>query len=248
MAGQAVGAMQRQMLIELRQAQKSLQRRFLHARHVAEAHVILDQRQNLFGLVVRKAQAPANFFRDLHANLDVVIEADAIRRHAKRRGLAHIVQQRSPRQRHRARLRQMIEQQQRVHKHIAFGMELRRLLHALHRRNFRQHMLEQAAFIQQKKRTPPVAFRQHAGQFIAHPLARHNLDLLRQFLHGRKRRRLDRVFEPRREAHGAQHAQLVFRKPLLRIADRADDSRLADPCVRRQSRAPRPSPDRAACR
>ncbi len=57
MAGQAVGTVQRKMLIKRRQAQKPLQRRLLHPRDMAEAHVIVDQRQNLLGVVVGETQA-----------------------------------------------------------------------------------------------------------------------------------------------------------------------------------------------
>ena len=54
--------------------------------------MIFHQSQNLFGLAVGKSQAPADFLCDLHADLDVVVKANAIRSHAKRRGLADIVQ------------------------------------------------------------------------------------------------------------------------------------------------------------
>src|SRR5580700_93216 len=65
MAGQRVGAMQREMFVEARQAEKSLQRRFFHARGVAEAHVIVDERENLLRIVVRETQALADFLGHL---------------------------------------------------------------------------------------------------------------------------------------------------------------------------------------
>jgi hypothetical protein len=72
-------------------------------------------------------------------------------------------------------LRQILQQQQRVREHIAFGMKLRRLLNSLHRRNLRQTSLEQSAFIQQKKSAAGMAFGEHLGELIAHALARDHL-------------------------------------------------------------------------
>src|ERR1700674_1363688 len=155
----------------------------------------------------------------------MAIESDAIRSHAEFRRLADIMQQRSPGEGHRARIRQVVEKKQRVYKHVAFGMKLGRLLNSLHRRNLRQNWFQQTAFIQQEKSAPGVPFRQHARQFVANPLARHDLDLLSQFLCGRKCSWLNRVLEPRRESDCAQHAQLVFSETLLSIPDGTDDSR-----------------------
>ena len=102
MARLAVDAMQFHVLVKLRQAQEPLQRRRLHALHIVEAHVVGHQRLNLLGVVVGEVQAPANLVRHRHPDFDVSVEPNAVRRHAKRRRLAHIVQQRSPRQRARA--------------------------------------------------------------------------------------------------------------------------------------------------
>ena len=128
MAGKAVGAMQRKMFIEAGHAQKFLQSRLIHARGVTEAHVIVDQSKNLRRVVVGEAQALTDFLGDLDADIDVIIETNAVGRHAERCRLAHVVQQRAPGQRRRARMRQILQQQQRVDKHVALGMKLRRLL------------------------------------------------------------------------------------------------------------------------
>ena len=109
--------------------------------------------------------------RDLHADLNMVIESNAIGRSAKSRGLPHIMQQRAPGQRHRTWRRQILQQQQRVYKHIALGMELWRLLHSLHRGNLRKHRIQQPARVEQQKGTSSAPFSQHPRQFIAHALA-----------------------------------------------------------------------------
>jgi hypothetical protein len=80
------------LLDKLRQPQKFLQRRFIHLEHLREAHMVIHQRQNLLGLVVRKAQPPANFGSHPHANVNMPVESNTIRRNAKRRRFPHIVQ------------------------------------------------------------------------------------------------------------------------------------------------------------
>ena len=63
----------------------------------------------------------------------MIVEANTVRSDTKRRRLAHIVQQRAPGKGRRTRVGHMVEQQQRVHEHIALWMELRGLLHSFHR-------------------------------------------------------------------------------------------------------------------
>ena len=68
-------------------------------------------------------------------------------------------------------------------------------------------------------------FGQHAGQLIAHTLARNLRDFLRVSAHGGQRRRLKLKAKPSREAHTAQHPQLVLAKAIVRIADGAKQLR-----------------------
>ena len=44
-------------------------------------------------------------------------------------------------------MREVFEQQQSVHEHVSLRMKLRRLLDALHRRDFRQHFAQQARLV-----------------------------------------------------------------------------------------------------
>src|SRR5271169_2963158 len=75
-AGQAVGAVQCEMLLESRQAEELLQCRLLHARDMPKAHVIVDQGQHLSRVVIRKPQALADFLRNLDTDIHVIIETD----------------------------------------------------------------------------------------------------------------------------------------------------------------------------
>src|SRR5258708_22904000 len=101
--------------------------------------MLLDQRQNLHGIGIRKAQTATNLLCHLHADLRVSIETNTIWRHAKRWRLAHIVQKSTPSLGKRARLRKIFEEQQRMLPHISFRMVLRRLCHSLHGGDFRQY-------------------------------------------------------------------------------------------------------------
>ena len=112
---------------------------------------------------------------DGHAHLHVPVEADAIG-HAKCRRLAHVVQQRAPGQGERAARLQLLQQQQRVHPHVAFGMELRRLFDALHAHDFGQHLDQQIGLVEQFKGPSRAALGQHLGQLVAHPLAADGVD------------------------------------------------------------------------
>src|SRR3984893_16242060 len=104
------------MFVKARNTHEALKCRFLHARHMAEAHVVFYQGQYLSRIVIREAQAFANLRGDFYSDIDMIVEADAVRSHAKGGWLTHVMQQSSPRQCRRARLRQMFQQQESVHK------------------------------------------------------------------------------------------------------------------------------------
>src|SRR5208282_5450471 len=95
-AGQTVEAMQFQMLVEGALAKKFFQRGLLHAVHIGEPHVIVDQRQDLIGVVVGETQTSADFGGHFYSYFYVAIEADAVGRYAEGWGLAYVVEERSP--------------------------------------------------------------------------------------------------------------------------------------------------------
>ena len=81
-----------------------------------------------------------------------------------------------PGQGHRRTRRKPVEQHQRVHPDIAFGVVLRRLRHPFHLDHFRQHLGQQPGRIQHFEGATRVALGEHAGQFVAHPLVAHLVD------------------------------------------------------------------------
>src|SRR5262249_15339284 len=120
------------MLIESRQPDELLEGRWAHALHITKAHVIADERQNLLGVIIRKTQTLTDRLGHSDSDFDVTIEPDSIRGPTEGWRLAHIMEERSPGKRRRTRLWQLLQQQQRVDKHIAFGMKLWGLFHTFH--------------------------------------------------------------------------------------------------------------------
>src|ERR1700733_1252857 len=102
-----------------------------------EAHVIIDERNNLGCVVVGEPQAFTDFFRDLDVHLHMIIETDSIGRYAERGRLSNVVEQRTPSERWGTRLRQILQQQQSMNEDVALGMKLGRLLDSFHPRDFR---------------------------------------------------------------------------------------------------------------
>src|SRR5260370_27604875 len=69
-----------------------------------------------------------------------------------------------------------------------------------------------------------MAFGEHLGQFFAHALAGDLVNFRRYFLDRRRRCSIDLVIESCSKAHSSKHAQLVFFKTTVGVADGADDS------------------------
>src|SRR6202046_626934 len=80
---EAVHAVKGKVLVEAVEPKKTLQRRSLHPRRVAETHVIFNQRHNLAAFVVGEAKTAADLRAHRHSDVDMIVEADAIRRNAK---------------------------------------------------------------------------------------------------------------------------------------------------------------------
>src|SRR5262245_33608882 len=108
------------MLLKLRQPYEALEGRVLHARTIAETHVVGHQGTYLPGFVVGEAEATADFLSHGRADFRMLIETDAVRRAAKGRRLSNVVQERSQRQGPRAARRQAFEKHQRVDPDITF--------------------------------------------------------------------------------------------------------------------------------
>ena len=130
--GHAVHAMQSEVFGELVEAEEPLEGRRFHARCIGEAHVIVDEREDLAGLVVRETEAAADICCDCDADFYMAIEADAIRSFAESGRLADIVEESPPGQRHGAAGLELLEEHKRVDPDVALGMELGRLLNTFH--------------------------------------------------------------------------------------------------------------------
>src|SRR5579864_9008035 len=118
------------MLLESWQTYEPFQRRCTHLRHVLEPQMICHQQRDLLGVVIGKAQPPANLFGHARSHLYVLIESDPViwaRRRFESWRLAHVVQQHTPGKRWRALGRKLPEHKKRVYPNVSFRMELRRL-------------------------------------------------------------------------------------------------------------------------
>jgi hypothetical protein len=88
--------MEREVLGKVVQAEKSLERRGLHARGVSKTHVVVDEREYLVCLFVGEAKAPADLGTDGDAYFNVSVKTNAVGRCALGRGLADVVEKGAP--------------------------------------------------------------------------------------------------------------------------------------------------------
>src|SRR5579859_2966 len=103
-------------------------------------------------------------------------------------------------------------------------MILGRLRHSLHGRNFGQNIGQQSSLIQQFEAVARSAVSENADQFIANPLRGYPENQAMQPADGPESLRLDLIVEPRREAHGAQEAQVILAKARFGITNGAHHS------------------------
>ena len=180
--------------------------------------------ENLARVLIRKAKAAADFCSDGDADFYMSVETDAVRRDAEGGGLADVVQQRSPGERERAAGWKLFEEKQSVDEDISFGMELRRLLNALHAGDLRQHFGEEACLVEQLESAAGLALRQHLGQLVADAFAADGRNAWGEGAHCSEGRRLNSEAEARGKANGTEQAKLIFLKPPHRIADGAQNA------------------------
>src|SRR5438128_12200293 len=124
MAGLAVHAVQFKVLFEMRHAQKLLERGFVHALDVSEAHVVGDEGKDLQRVIIRKAKSTADFFCHFEPDVDVPIKTNAVGRDAEGGRFAYFMQQRASSQLARPRLRQVVDEKQGVYKVCYLGMKV----------------------------------------------------------------------------------------------------------------------------
>src|SRR6185437_119611 len=224
--GGDVEAVQREVLLEVRQAEEAFERGGAHLADIAEAHVVLDQRDDLGGVFVGEAEARENLLGDSHADFDVAVEADAIAGDCgigrlERCGLADVVQQRAPGERWRNAGGKLFEQQHGVRPDVAFGVVLRRLGDASHAHGFGQDAGEQAKLVEQFEAAARAAFGEDTGKFVANAFSGDLGDLGGLAANAFD---LEVEVEARGEADGAHQAELVLGVAKGGVADGADDT------------------------
>lgn len=193
---------------------------------VGEAHVVLNEGENLAGLVVGEAETAADVCADGDADLDVAVEADAVWRAAECWRLAHVVEQRSPGQGERAAGLKLMEQAQRVDEHISLRVVLRGLLDALHAGDFRKHLGEQAGGVEELEGAACVALGKHFGELVADTLAADGGGFGGEAAHGGSCAGLELETEAGGEADAAKHAEMVLLETGVGLADGAHDAQV----------------------
>ena len=192
----------------------------LHLRHVLESQVIGHQRGDLRGVVVRKAQPPADLFSHARAHFHVTIEANPAirsRRRRKRRRLADVVQQDAPRQSRRTVLPSALpassacESTRRLRDGIAAAARLPSSA------KFREEACGSkpvsSSSSNPRRAAPSVSSLVSSSRTRS---AETCADFRRELLNRAQRFGLDRVAESRGEAHGAQHPAACLRGNVLR--------------------------------
>jgi len=226
MAGQAIEAVQLEVLGKCGQANEALESGFAHLGDILEFHVIGDEGQDLRGVVIGETQPLANHGGHFHAHLDVAIEADAVSRgggRAKCGRLADVVKENTPGQRGRGSGGEVREHQAGVNPNVALRMILGRLRYTFHSGDFRQELLEKAGIVQKLKAAACGAFREELGQFFTDAFGGDDVNFWGQLLNGREGGRFDGIVEASGKTNRPQHTQFVFIETAFGITDGADD-------------------------
>src|ERR1700730_19387080 len=181
--------------------------------------------ENLFGVLVGKAQPAADLLGHSNTYIYMTVESNPVARYRCRLesgGLAHVMQKNAPCQRWCDPGGKSLQHEPGVNPYVAFWMVLRRLLDALHRGDFRQDLLEESRLFQQFECAAGSTFHKNFCKLFAQTLGRHLNNFRGMPADGVESIRLYFEAEPGGEAHGAQHTELLFREPAIRITDRAN--------------------------
>ncbi len=108
---------------------------------------------------------------------------------------------------------------------VAFGVELGRLLDAVHACGFGEDVLEEAGGVEQLEGAAGVAFGEHEGEFVADALEADLVDLRGGVTDSCDGAGLDGEVEAGGETDGSEHAELVFGEAQGRVADGSEDLR-----------------------
>ena len=139
-AALAIDAMQLELVLESRPRHEAFQFRHPHVRHVLEDHVLPHRFHRRVDLGSRKSEPLHDRLRHFRADAIVSVETNAaLFIDDGSRRLADVVEEHAENQRQRNFWRQQLEHDPGMLEHVAFRMELWRLLAAFHCVDFRQN-------------------------------------------------------------------------------------------------------------
>src|SRR5574337_908095 len=194
----------------------------LHSRKVLESQVVTHQFDNPLRITDGKPELFADIFGHFGAHLDVIVKADTLP-HNKSARFADIVQQYTKCHCGR-RVFKPIQHQQGVCPHVAFRVELRRLLNSLQGLHLGQHLLQQVGAVQQFEAPARLSLRQDFQDFVANSFSADQPDFDGQFSDGVCSLGVKLKVQPRGKTHGAKHAKAVLAEAFVRVANGADSA------------------------
>jgi len=222
----AVDAVQLELERKMGPAHHAFERAGPHLVHVLELHVMLDQFVDGLDRLVVVAQVREDAVAHLRPDRFVAAVADAsVRIDAGRGPLAHVVHEHAERE-FQVGLLDLRQHEPDMLVDVAFGMELRRLLDAVHGRDIGQHLSEQTAAVEQVEPDLRLVGRQDQVQLVADALGADRADRFRRRADRFPGRRFDPEVEPRGEADGAQEPKAILGEAFGRAADRAQHLRV----------------------
>ena len=118
------------------------------------------------------------------------------------------------------------EAEQRVREHVAFGVMVRRLLHAAHLGHLGQHSAQEPGRLEHLEAAPRTPFEQDLHDLVADALPGDRVDSRRESHDRGERLRFDLPVESGGEAHRAEQSKPVLVEARDGVADRADDATL----------------------
>ena len=205
-AALAVGAVEFEFFGKTLAGHEAFQFRGAHVLYVFENHMLADGFGDAVGVVAGKAEALHDFLG--HGGTDAVVPAETnavfVRVVTKRGGLADIVEEHGKDEGGGGFRRQQSKHGAGVDKDVSFGMELRRLLAAFERFDFREDFVKEPALVEQVEAAEPAGVSKNFDQLFAHALGTDRVEVGGVGSDGVPSPGLDVVVEAGGEADGAE--------------------------------------------
>ncbi len=227
MATKAIKPVQFEFVFEAGPGHESPQLCRAHVSNILEYHVVGNGADDGIGLLVGKPESAEEALRHLRADPIMAVEADAscLIDHSGG-GFAYVMKQNGPDQCKGGFRCQQAEHQAGVHKHIAFGMEFRRLVAAFERGDFRENSGEQSGLIQQIECGESGGSNKHAGKFVPDAFGAYIIDERREFAESLPGCGLDLIVKPGGKPDCSKQAQFVLLKAISRSTNGANNALL----------------------